>query len=275
MRKIKLKECIIVGAKFSKENLILAKNRDRSYTPNVRIVHRVIDLIEMAYMEDLDTGWLEGMNEYGIGVVNSALLVTHDEKEKKIVKTTGMKSEDAPRILKALSYTSLEDAVHSIAYYDSGVKGHTLVGNQKNLFHVECTGRHDPVITKIKDNQISVQTNHGLNYQDIGYQHGLPYLSSKVRKSTIENLLDGSETAESILDKLNNTDNEESMLNPIRDTKKMSTTSQIAMDLRELIFYFRAITRKCNFKGIKNILPSDHEPKIKIDILDPLEFIIE
>lgn len=268
-----LKECIIVGGKFNKENVILAKNRDRAYKPKVRIIHTILDLIETVYMEDLDTGWIEGMNEYGIGIVNSALLVTHDEKEKKIATTTGVKSEDAARILKALSYTSIEDAVHSIAYYDTGVKGHTLVGNSKVIFHVECTGRHDPVIRRIKDDQISVQTNHGLNYQDIGYQFGKKFLSSKLRKSTIENLLDGNETAETILDSMNNTDNEESIFNPIRDTETMSTTSQVAMDLRELIFYFRPIEGKLVFKGIKNELPEGYQKRIRIKLLDPINLI--
>ena len=34
-------------------------------------------------MIDVDTDWSEGMNEFGIGLVNSALFVKRDEKEKK------------------------------------------------------------------------------------------------------------------------------------------------------------------------------------------------
>ena len=38
-------------------------------------------------MIDVDTDWSEGMNEFGIGLVNSALFVKRDEKEKKLKKS--------------------------------------------------------------------------------------------------------------------------------------------------------------------------------------------
>ena len=266
-----LRECVIVGGHFNKENTILAKNRDRTYSPNLVIKHRIFHEVEIAYMKDDDTGWVEGMNEYGIGIVNSSLLVDHDEKEKEIVRATGKKSQDAPRIIKALTYTSIDDVVHSVAYWDTGVKGHTICANKHKVYLVECTGRHDPVITELKKEDIVVRTNHGYFYQDIGYQHGEKFLSSKLRKSTIENSIDGTETALTMLDKLNNQENENKFLNPLRDDKKMHTTSQIAYDLFDLKFYFREVKGKCKFKGVKDLLPKGYEPKIKIEILDPVE----
>jgi hypothetical protein len=60
--------------------------------------------IEIAYIYDLDTGWAEGLNEFGIGIINTALMVGHDEKEKTIVSKTGKKSADGKKIIKALSF---------------------------------------------------------------------------------------------------------------------------------------------------------------------------
>ena len=53
--------------------------------------------VEHCYVVDQDTGWSEGMNSEGIGIVNSALMVKQDEKEKRL-----------PRKLKNLQKTELE-----------------------------------------------------------------------------------------------------------------------------------------------------------------------
>jgi hypothetical protein len=68
-----MKECIVLGGKFNKENVILAKNRDRTYKPDVCIIQKEIDMVQVTYLYDEITGWIEGMNEFGIGIVNSAL----------------------------------------------------------------------------------------------------------------------------------------------------------------------------------------------------------
>ena len=92
-----LTECIIVSKKFGND-MVLAKNRDRAYNPELEIVHTLINGVEVVYLHDITTDWSEGMNEYGIGIVNSSLLVGYDEKEKSIVSKTGKKSQDGARI---------------------------------------------------------------------------------------------------------------------------------------------------------------------------------
>ena len=84
MAKDLLKECIIVSKKFGND-MVLAKNRDRAYKPLIEIVHTFINEVEVVYLHDITTDWSEGMNEYGIGIVNSALMVGFDEKEKQLV----------------------------------------------------------------------------------------------------------------------------------------------------------------------------------------------
>ena len=268
-----LNECVIVGGKFNKSNTILAKNRDRMYVPKIKIVHDAIDMVEMVYIQDEMTGWVEGMNFYSIGIINSSLMVDDDENELMNVKLTGQKSKDSPRMLKALTYTSIKDAVNSVANWDSGISGHNFVANKKRIYHIESTKRHKPYISEVPNGDFEVFTNHGFHYQDIGYQHGRKFLSSKLRKSTVENTIQGNEVATSILDKLNNQKKKFDFYNPVRDSFGMKTTSQMAMDLFELIFYFRPVEGNCEYLGIENKLEKKYpkyKPRIKIKVLDPI-----
>ena len=50
---------------------------------------------EVCLLHDRTTGWVEGMNGNGIGVVNAALAVGYDEEEKKFIKFYGMSSKAA------------------------------------------------------------------------------------------------------------------------------------------------------------------------------------
>ena len=70
--------CIIVFKKIDSKNYI-AKNRDKSIKTNISIIHELLDNVEIVYMFDIDTYWLEGMNQFGIGAVNSTLAVKTDE----------------------------------------------------------------------------------------------------------------------------------------------------------------------------------------------------
>ena len=71
--------CVVGG--MSSGDHVLAKSRDRNYHARVEIVRRLLDDgTEIVYMRDLDTGYAEGMNSHGIGVVNAALSIADDEK---------------------------------------------------------------------------------------------------------------------------------------------------------------------------------------------------
>ena len=116
-----IKECTIAAVRLG-DSVVLAKNRDRGYKAKIEIVHELIDDVEVVYWRDVDTDWSEGMNEYGIGIVNSSLLVNQDEKEGKEVQKkrnndateTRIKSYDGEKIRKALSQKTLPQVIKSI-----------------------------------------------------------------------------------------------------------------------------------------------------------------
>jgi len=74
--------CVILCTKINGKQ-ILAKNRDRSYKPSIEIIHEIVNGIEVAYIKDKISGWIEGMNENGFALVNSTLSRTDGKINKK------------------------------------------------------------------------------------------------------------------------------------------------------------------------------------------------
>jgi hypothetical protein len=264
-----LNECIIVSKKFGND-MVLAKNRDRTYKPDIEVVHTFINGIEVVYLHDITTDWSEGMNEFGIGLVNASLMIGFDEKEKEIVAKTGKKSEDGIRIRFALGQRTLKEAIKSVIKHNGGVKGHTFIADPNNLITVEMTSKHAPVIKQQNPANLYVRTNHGLAHPDAGYTEGPDYKSSVIRRASARAAIGKLKDWRDELKALRT--NRFSHTNPnnmSRDTGKMETTSQMQLNLTRKIFtlnYFG--DRVSGFKGVRNELPSDYIPKIKIRIKD-------
>ena len=265
-KKIKLNECIIVAGKINGD-AILAKNRDRMYEPVVQIDHKIINDIEVCYMHDTVTGWAEGMNEFGIGIVNTALMVGNDESEKIIVKKQGKPSKDGIRIVSSLLYDNIEDVLKHVL--STSVKGHTFIANKDKLIMVERTSRHEkPYVAEKTMDGWYVRTNHGHYYPDAGYTHGLKYLSSRIRKISAEQLKGKVDSPEDLLKSMaKQYYKKDSQLNMRRTTPTMNTTSQIAMDLNKKQFIFKECPGEVKFKGEVSELPDNYTAKIEVIIL--------
>ena len=274
-----LSECIIAHTVLN-DKVLLAKNRDRAYTAKVKIVRELIGDVELVYILDTETDWAEGLNSFGIGILNSALMVNADEKEKKIIKKKGKPSEDGLKIRKALSFKKLADTLQSIINYSGkdkieiGVKGHTFAANPKVSFSIEATSEHQPVIKKLNRKVNHVRTNHGYAYTDSGYTSGLSKHSSYKRWKIAQKVLDIAETPNDILDGLSGYWPIDNMRNnPYRDSDKvekpnskdiLSTTGQILLNLTDLEFTLRTDKEKSEYFGIDDRTPDYYTPKIKI-----------
>lgn len=282
-----LVECTIAGVKID-DGIVLAKNRDRGYKASIEIIHELIDGVEVVYWRDIDTDWSEGMNEFGVGIVNSSLLVVEDEKEGKDVekerkqvdkikdKTSKKKfAADGGKIRKALSYKTLPKVIKSIISYtgedknDVGLKGETIVSDNKNIYVVEMTRKHAPIIKKLKkDSKLVVRTNHGI------YQKGAGYIKGEKRKSSVSRMelakkhLEDVKTDIEVIDRLKQKYDKDPFLNPYRTKNmyNMSTVGQIMMNLEKKEVTVRIDNEMGEFVGIKNKLPKGHEPKIKIKV---------
>lgn len=262
-----LDECIIAASTFGTDT-VLAKNRDRAYKPKLEIRHLLVNGIEIAVLHDRITGWIEGINQFGIGVVNTSLLVGFDEKEKQIVKKNGKKSKDGIKILKGLSCNNIEDTVHILMTYRGGVKGHTFVADSSEGVAIENTSKHTATTDRLDLRKLTVRTNHGHHYPDAGYTEGNKYLSSKIRKMSAEKVLDNVDDYRDVARALRKRFYpRESMLNMTRRTEHMNTTSQIVLNLtrKEMLVYLFPDQIK-DFSGLHSTLPNDYVPQIRIRV---------
>jgi hypothetical protein len=268
-----LNECVIAGLKVG-DDMILAKNRDRKYDPKVQIVHELLNGVEVVYWYDVITDWSEGMNEYGIGIVDSSLLVKADEAEGKGDKHAkgALKSKDGYIIRIALENKKLSETVKDLIYHpgrdpkDRGVKGETIVANPNHAFVIEHTSKHLPVIRKIKDGAVAVRTNHGIVYKDVGYTEGEPRKSSISRMKISKAALKAVTDPDQVLPALSKQYTKDPFLNPYRRENKqgMHTTGQIMMNLTKLEVHVILDDKHAEFEGYENKLPKGYEPRIKV-----------
>lgn len=205
-----LNECII-AAKGIGDRTVLFKNRDRGYYPKNKIVQEIIDGVEVAYIQDIDSGWKEGLNEFGIAVINSRLSASKEQKREpkeqyKIIpysekKLKALKSEKESIVIDILSKTkNLVDAVAMAK--EKGLMGLTFISDGQKTIEIENTEDYgfksrewEPVDQSSVDGKslILVRTNHGILFPDAGYQ---PYPgsterhSSEARKAEAEKFLD-------------------------------------------------------------------------------------
>jgi hypothetical protein len=136
-----INECTSVGISIGGK-VILAKNRDRTYYPTVKIIRDIINGLEVAYMYDEDTDYSEGLNSAGIGIVNTTLQGKKDENEgdKKHKKGRHKKlSADGNKIRRALGFSDVEKVVKCLDLYDRGLGGHTTVGYKNGFVAIEKT----------------------------------------------------------------------------------------------------------------------------------------
>ena len=268
MAKKIIEECIVVGGVASGGH-VLGKNRDRNYSPRLEIIRDIMDGVEVAYIHDLDTGYLEGMNAAGLGMVNAALLVGKDEKEVK-GKT---KSDDGPRMMNALQYTKLSDMIKSLISHMDGIKGHTIVGSPKSMYSIEMTSETNPVVKKLNPaTGFDVRANHGEEHPDAGYtpqRQPDDYMSSKIRKATAQVQLANVEDHEKVMPALAQQHFEpDSNFNMLRATNNMKTTNQVLMhlDKKEMIVYI--VPGQCRYQGMIDKCPEGYDHAIKIRVME-------
>ena len=272
-------ECVVARTIVDGKT-ILAKNRDRGYDAKIKVIHELLDGVEVVYLHDELTDWSEGLNEFGVGIVNASLTVAFDEKEgamakKKLDKGKAPKvSFDGLKIRTALSKRKLVDSIRSIISFvgedkkDIGIKGHTIVSTPTNGFIIEMTSKDAPVIIRLKQDSTSVRTNHGIAYPNNGYTDGIKRTSSLSRQAIAKDKLKNAKSVTDVLNVLAHQYTKDPFLNPYRRDNKfnMQTTSQVMYNLNDLEFVLRWDEDHSEFLGIINLLPKGYDPKIKIKI---------
>lgn len=268
--------CIIAGRRFD-GRLCLFKNRDRAYDAELEVLHLERDGVEMAVVLDTVTGYIEGVNEHGIGVVNTTLMVVRDEAEgkKKVPKEDKgdkgkrkpLTSKDGPKIFRAMGLKDLDDVVESLRTDDGGIRGHTFVADGDRLVSIECSKNHPARVHELDPSRVNTRTNHGISYPDAGYTHGDDYVSSIVRRWEAQKRLQDVKRPEAVGPTLWEAIHDaDSPFNPVRSTDKMRTTSQLTIDTTRPGLYLYLVPGHAKLLRRRNLLPDGREPKIPVRV---------
>jgi len=245
----------------------LVKVRDRNYEPKLKAYHEIRNGVEVLYVKDEGTGWVEGLNEFGIGVVSSALSVQRDENEKRLVKEVGKRGKDGVRILKVLEQKTLDDAVEQACSFKGGISGHTFVSDPEQTKSVESTKKHDCITKTVRMDHVHVRTNHGFSHEDAGYTDGDDYVSSVYRRDRAQKILRGLEGPKDLAPAIYAQKREPGEMNSvIRDTDNMRTSSQLVIDLTKKTAYLYLIPAKVKWQGIVVDLPKGYKPKLTLEV---------
>jgi len=269
----RLDECIIATGHIN-GNMTLVKNRDRTYKPTMSVIrYRTKKGIEIAIIYDKNTHYLEGMNEFGIGILNSTMLNEIDSD------TEGdYNREQGQIVFKALNTKTIDEAIGVLTTQSGGLEGHTMVADAARAYHVEMLkGSESHVVQLDPTSGWDARTNHGVHFPEGGYmpRDGQIYMSSNYRKALAEIELCGATSAKKAMAILRQQHNEpDSHMNVHRRVPSnpdypegFMTTSQVVMDLGERRLYFHCYTNFANFCGeVEDLLPEDYKPKIKITI---------
>ena len=269
----RLDECLVVGGAIG-TNFVLAKNRDRKTPPVVSIVRKLSKKgIEMVLMYDKRTRYVEGMNQHGIGILNSTLLNEEDSRSR-----SGYNHRQGNIIHRALCSKTVHEAIQILSTHNGGLEGHTIVSDPLRMFHLELMhGKQAKVSQLDPTTGWDARTNHGITFSEAGYmpKDGKIYLSSNYRKSMAEIELQGVESEQDVMKIMRQQHNEpDSHMNMHRRVAKEAeehggfiTTSQVVMNLTDLHFLFHCYNGHCDFReDLEDLTPEGYEPKIKITI---------
>ena len=73
--------CVVAVKYFEEWGFCGVKNRDRNYLPTISFKRTTKDGIESLFIVDEVTKYSEGINEFGVAILNAATAVKNDESE--------------------------------------------------------------------------------------------------------------------------------------------------------------------------------------------------
>lgn len=280
--------CLIFYTKLD-DKVYLAKNRDRYYITPIKLIRDTINDTEVLYVLDTKSGWLEGINEYGIAIINSVLPVAveenmnsnadnryplSDKNEKneknehypsKIDKKGSSSSRiDGEIILKALSQVKLEATLSILlgchCNNNTGLYGHTILTDGVTTLCIEATPKAKPIIKTISNRL--VRTNHTiyLGMNKGGYNpkdNNVSYQSSIIRQRDARKQMMGLKHKDDILKYMMSINLDNSCNSVYRLGKNcnhkfkygFATTSQYLFDIDNLTIHLNIDNDKSVYYG--------------------------
>jgi hypothetical protein len=252
--------CVLIAKYFEGKGWVAVKNRDRNYVPDINFFRTNKNGLERLLLLDEVTGYTEGLNDNGIAVLTTSLMVIDDEKEKSD-RVKGGPSRDGQRIKNGLMLGEIKDVVRYVIA--KKLSGCIAVFNQDDLYLIECAYEdHDKSkfryeVKKIPHDQTIARTNHGVFLPWAGYQRKegderltKSRISSEARLAIAEEVVKNAQTPQEMIDNLCQKYVDEPQLNAVRiesGGKEMRTTGQLMISPSEFVLYYRPIASKMSF----------------------------
>lgn len=249
--------CVIVAKYFPGIGWAGAKNRDRTYIPTLEFIIDGNSDVERVMMHDQITGYKEGLNSYGVSILNTSLDVLDDERE--VEAGTVDSSPDGKYISEALLQKDPASAAKILI--KNKLVGCTIVFNDDELYLIEAsdqdgTKSYRYTIKKIPHDQVVARTNHGKWLEWSGFQRGrkpsetLDRISSEARLAQAEQVVLNAQQPQDLVDGMCKVYIDDSQLNILRtstERKKMRTTSQQLCVPKEHTLYCRPVSSNLQF----------------------------
>lgn len=250
--------CVIVAKYFDGIGWAGAKNRDRTYTPELDFIESKAGNVDRMMMYDLVTGYKEGINSRGVSILNTSLDVGNDETEVESgrVKT----SPDGTMIAEALALPTAEAAAKFLV--KQRLCGCTMVFDQDDMILIEASnwdGKRPYRFRarRIPKTQTVARTNHGVWMPTAGMQRSprdrqqtLDRISSESRLLLAEAVVKAAQKPEDLVDGMCQVYINDPQLNILRtstDGRKMRTTSQQLCVPQEQTLYCRPVSSHMKF----------------------------
>jgi hypothetical protein len=250
--------CVIVAKWFDGIGWAGAKNRDRTYIPELEFIEDESEDSDRMMMHDLTTGYKEGINSRGVSILNTSLDVGNDETE---VESGQIKSSPDGRIIaEALTLSTAEEAARLLI--KNQLCGCTMVFDQEDMILIEASNWDGKrpyrfQARRIPKTQTVARTNHGVWMPTAGMQRDkrdkqktLDRISSESRLMLAEQVVKQAQRPENLVDGMCQVYINHPQLNILRtstDGRKMRTTSQQLCVPAERTLYCRPVSSHMKF----------------------------
>lgn len=250
--------CIIIAKYFEGIGWAGAKNRDRKYIPTLDFIIEDVGDVERCMMHDQVTGYKEGINSYGVSILNTSLDVLEDEPDVESGKIKN--SPDGQAISEALALKDPLDAVKLLI--KKKLVGCTMVFNKEDMYLIEASDQdgtkpYEFLVKKISKNNTVVRTNHGIYLPWASFQRKrgdkqqtLDRISSESRLLQAQNVVNSATSPQDLVDGLCQVNIDNPQLNIMRfntEENKFRTTSQQLCVPKERTLYCRPVSSNLQF----------------------------
>ena len=278
---MKINECTIVAGKKDTHRFLF-KNGDNPVIYDHEIIRDIINNVEVVYYTN-QKGWVEGMNEFGIGMVYAFLAtdanINIKQEQNKNARPSKndidpyFLSEKGKSFLDIISSKTMQETLDKIKQHN--YNGNYFVPNKQQTYEIEIFNNEIKIVDVnfTKTNDYRVKTNYGTLIPTAGQiadAYNLRRSDAEIRKGNAERYLQGFKTFDDVMLRMGFQEfDSEASYNLFRTDKAEKTNSQVLMDLGKIpTFYFIYHDESEKYQGVLDKTSKSYEPKIKIVVYD-------